>query len=218
MTTERLDSLLDRRDAMRFFVKYNLYFLTVYALIMLGVLFAFWDTFSITQRFDIGFLVLFTLHMWEETKYPGGFVEMVGGVMNIDFSKAPEGLLELPSAILIVVLTLLPLLFPGVMWLFLAVMYLGLFEGVIHVIGIKLARPKKPYTPGTVTAIVLFVYSVFGVYSVVAAGLVAPLDWLLAFVVILGSLVLMELGVYRSVDLQLTDVMKHMRANIRKQP
>lgn len=70
---------------MKFLIKYNLNILSAYALVMLGVLVAFWDSFSIVQCFTIGFLGLVTLHEWEETKFPGGFLEMMGGIMNVDF-------------------------------------------------------------------------------------------------------------------------------------
>jgi hypothetical protein len=46
---------------------------------MLGVLVAFWDSFLLVQRFIIGFLVLITLHEWEETKYTGRFMEIMSG-------------------------------------------------------------------------------------------------------------------------------------------
>lgn len=94
-------------------------------------------------------------------------------------------------------------------------MYLGVFEGVIHIAGIKLGRRKKPYTPGMITAEVLFVYSIVGIYFAVSTGLVAPLDWLLAFVVFFGGFLLMEASMYRVLDLKLADVVKRMKANMK---
>ena len=200
---------------MKYLIKYNLYILSVYTLVMLGVLVAFWDSFSILQRFTIGFLGLITLHEWEETKFPGGFFKVMGGIMNVDMTKAPEGALHLPPAVYIFVLTLLPLLFPEVIFLFLAVMVLGIFEGIIHIVGIKLGRLKKPYTPGMVTAEVMLIYSIVGIYLAVSKGLVAPLDWLLALVVFNGGFLLMEVSIYRILDLKLVDVVKRMKANLK---
>lgn len=200
---------------MKFFIKYNLYILSVYALIMLGVLVAFWDSFSLVQRFTIGFLGLITLHEWEETKFPGGFFKVMGGIMNIDMSRVPEESLHLFPTVFIIVLTLLPLLFPGIAGLFLAVMYLGIFEGLIHIVGIKLGRLKKPYTPGMVTAELMLVYSIAGIYFAVSKGLIAPLDWLLALVVFVGGFLLMEIGVYRILNVKFADVVKRMKANIK---
>lgn len=203
------------RIIVKYIIKYNLYILSVYTLIMIGVLIAYWGSFSMLQRFTIGFLGLVTLHEWEETKIPGGFFKVMGGIMNVNMSKVPEGLLHLSPAVYIVVLTLLPLLFPGVVGFFLAVMYLGVFEGIIHIVGIKLGRLKKPYTPGMVTAEVMLIYSIVGIFFAVSKGLVAPLDWLLALVVFIGGFLLMEVGMYRILDLKFVDVMKRMKANIK---
>lgn len=200
---------------MKFIVKYNLYFLSAYTLIMLCVLVVFWSSFSIVQRFTIGFLGLITLHEWEETKFPGGFFKVMGGIMNVDMSKIPEESLHLPPTIYIVVLTLLPLLFPGLVFLFLAAMYLGIFEGIIHIVGIKLGRLKKPYTPGMVTAEVMLIYSIVGIYFAVSKGLVAPLDWLLGLFVFLVGFILLEVAVYRILDLKFADVVMRMKANIK---
>jgi hypothetical protein len=200
---------------MKCLVRYNVFILSVYAFIMLGFLIAFWESFSMVQRFAIGFLVLVTLHEWEETKFPGGFFEVMGGIMKLDMSIVPAGSLHLPPTVFIIILTLLPLLFPSIVGLFLAVMVLGIFEGVIHVVGIKLGRMKKPYTPGMNTGEVMLVYSVVGIYSAVSRGRIAPLDWLLALVVFFGGFLLMEINVYRILNIKITDVMKRMKANIK---
>ncbi len=175
---------------MKYLIKYNLYILSVYTLVMLGVLVVFWDSFSMLQRFAIGFLGLITLHEWEETKFPGGFFKVMSGIMKVDMTRVPEGLLHLPPMVYIVIVTLLPLVFPSVPGFFLVVMVLGIFEGIIHIVGIKLGRLKRPYTPRMVTAEVMLIYSIVGIYFAVSKGLVAPLDWLLAFVVFIGGFLL----------------------------
>jgi len=201
---------------MKFIIKHNLIILSIYTIIMLGILVAFWDSFSVGQRFTIGFLVLITLHEWEETKFPGGFIEMMGGIMKVDMSRAPAENLHLPVTVYITVFMLLPLLFPGAVGLFLAVMYLGIFEGFIHIAGIKLGHRKKPYTPGMITGEVLLVYSVVGIYFAVSMGHVALLDWLVGLVVFLGGFMLMEVNVWRVLGLKPSDVMKNMWANLKR--
>ncbi len=200
---------------MKLLTKYNLEILSAYTLVMLGALVAFWDSFSMVQRFAIGFLVLITLHEWEESRFPGGFLDVMGGIMHVDFSGVPKESVHLPARVFIFLFTLLPLLFPSVTGLFLALIYLGIFEGIIHIAGIKLAHTKKPYTPGMITAELLLVYSSVGIYFAVSSGLVAPLDWLLALVVFLGGFALMETSTYRILGLKPTDIIKNMRANMK---
>lgn len=182
---------------------------------MLGVLVVFWDSFSMLQRFAIGFLGLITLHEWEETKFPGGFFKVMSGIMKVDMTRVPEGLLHLPPMVYIVIVTLLPLVFPGVLGFFLAVMVLGIFEGIIHIVGIKLGRLKKPYTPGMVTAEVMLIYSIVGIYFAISKGLVASLDWLLGLVLFIGGFLLLQVSVYRFLDLKFADVVKRMKANMK---
>lgn len=202
---------------MKFLNKYSLYILSAYAIVMLLTLVTYWDSLAVVQRFAIGFLALLTLHEWEETRFPGGFYEMMGGIMKLDISKAPEGALHLPPAVLIVVLTLLPMLFPGVATLFLALMYFGLAEGFVHIAGIKLARSQKPYTPGMITALAMFVYAIVGISFAASRGMIAPLDWLLGIIVFLGGFALMDASVYRILGLKPTEVMKRMQANLKGQ-
>ena len=200
---------------MKYLIKYNLYILSVYTLVMLGVLVVFWDSFSMLQRFAIGFLGLITLHEWEETKFPGGFFKVMSGIMKVDMTRVSEGLLHLPPMVYIVIVTLLPLVFPGVLGFFLAVMVLGIFEGIIHIVGIKLGRLKKPYTPGMVTAEVMLIYSIVGIYFAISKGLVASLDWLLGLVLFIGGFLLLQVSVYRFLDLKFADVVKRMKANMK---
>ncbi|GAP40945.1 HXXEE domain-containing protein [Flexilinea flocculi] len=200
---------------MKFLIKHNLMILSVYTLIMLGVLVAFWDSFLLVQRFIIGFLVLITLHEWEETKYPGGFMEIMSGMMCIDISKAPEGSLHLSQAIYITAITLLPLLFPGAGWLSLSLMILGIFEGVVHILGIKLTKREKPYTPGMITGQIMLVFSGIGIYFVVSKGIVHSLDWLLAVILFLGGFFLMQAGVFRVLGLKYVDAIKIMRERVK---
>lgn len=43
--------------------------------------------------------------------------------------------------------------------------YLGLFETLIHIVGIKLHKMKKPYTPGLVTGIMLGAASIYVLFT-----------------------------------------------------
>jgi Protein of unknown function with HXXEE motif len=201
------------RANVRLLVRYALEVLTVYAIAMLGVLVVFSSSLLLVQQLTIGFLVLITLHEWEENRYPGGFLEVMGGMMHVDFSKVPAERIHLRPIVYIVVLTALPLIFPGAGFLFLAVMNVGLFEGTIHVVGIKLTHQTRPYTPGMVTAIVMFIYAIFGIYRAASAGLIAPLDWLLGLVLFVVSFGLMEVSLLGVLGLSVQDVAKNVRAN-----
>ena len=57
-------------------VKHNLEILTVVLAIIFGVSLFFWDSLTIAGKALLGFMVLYTLHEWEESRFPGGFYDL----------------------------------------------------------------------------------------------------------------------------------------------
>ncbi len=62
---------------MKFWIKNNLYLLTLASLCVLIYFVARWDAISEMQRAMGLFVVAITLHEWEESRYPGGFYELM---------------------------------------------------------------------------------------------------------------------------------------------
>ena len=85
---------------------------------------------------------------------------------------------------------------------------LGLFEGVIHVAGIKIHKLKKPYTPGMITGIIMFVYSIFVIIQINNAGGLLVWQWILGFVLALIGFVIMEQFFLKTVGLTFIDFRK----------
>lgn len=142
----------------------------------------------ILQIMSCLFYIGIVLHEWEEMRFPGGFVEMMQARMGV---IAPSSSHLIVDA-LIIVLVLVPIIFPSVIWLVLAPMFLGVFEALIHFAGIKIMKTKKFYTPGLATAVLfLLPISLYTIYFVSANVLAMSLDWiigLLYFVVCFGGM------------------------------
>lgn len=194
-------------------VNYNLEILTVVLAIVFGGSLFFWNSLTLAGKALLGFMVLYTLHEWEESRFPGGFYDLFFGGFGIKIT-ASEGRMHLPVAIYILVMLLIPFALQQVTFLVLIPLGLGLFEGVIHVAGIKIHKLKKPYTPGMITGLIMFVYSVFIIKQISNAGGLPLWQWITGFVLAFVGFAVMEQFFLRTVGLTFVDFRKMAMARV----
>ena len=127
--------------------KYHLEILTFIMFAMITICAVFDRQLSLIQRSMLGYMFLFTLHEWEESRYPGGFSKLMAKFIELDLSQEKEDAAYIPVVVLLILITFIPFFTQKAVFALIPV-YLGLFEAFIHVIGIKLHRIQKPYTPG----------------------------------------------------------------------
>lgn len=133
------------------------YSLEIFTIIMTGMIIYCAVSFHIlcsTQRIAMAYMILFILHEWEENRFPGGFAELMAKFFGLNITQKQERLSHIPVYALIFIVTMVPF-FTNITMLVLVPVYLGLFEAVVHVVGIRIHKMKKPYTPGMVTALLL---------------------------------------------------------------
>ena len=197
----------------KWIVRYNLEILTVVLMIVCGVSLLFWDRLTISGKALLGFMVLYTLHEWEESRVPGGFYDLFFGGFGIKIT-ASEAEMHLPVAVYILIMLLVPFALQQVTFLVLIPLGLGLFEGVIHVAGIKIHRLKKPYTPGMVTGLIMFAYSVFVITQINNAGGLPSWQWIVGFILAFVGFAVMERFFLRTVGLTFGDFRKMAMARV----
>ena len=139
--------------------KYSLEIMTLIMFGMITFCAVFKQQMSLIQRVMLGYMFLFTLHEWEETRFPGGFSDLMIKFFGVKTTPEQLSAAHIPVAVLLLVITFVPF-FTQIKAAALVPVYLGLFETFIHVVGIKLHKMKKPYTPGLVTALMLGAASV----------------------------------------------------------
>ncbi|MCH5270342.1 MAG: HXXEE domain-containing protein [Lachnospiraceae bacterium] len=139
--------------------KYNLEMLTLIMFGMVSCCAVFYNQLSLIQRIMIGYMFLFTLHEWEETRFPGGFAKLMSKFFGLEVTQDKENASHIPVVVLLIVITFIPF-FTQSPFLALVPVYLGLFETFIHIVGIKIHKMKKPYTPGLASALLLCAASV----------------------------------------------------------
>lgn len=184
----------------KWILDHNLEILSTVLAIVVGISLFFWNSLTLAGRALLGFMVLYVLHEWEESRIPGGFYDLFFGGLGIEV-KESEARMHLPVAIYLLLMLLIPLAFQQITFLVLIPLGLGLFEGVIHVAGIKIHKLKKPYTPGMITALILFVYSVIVITQINKAGGLPAWQWIVGFILSFAGFAVMQQFFLRTVGL-----------------
>ena len=154
---------------MKKIIHYNLEILSAVMLIIITITAVFQTDISLVRRLILGFMALYTLHEWEEGRIPGGFYDLLFGLIGVQYKNDPD-LIHMPVAIYLFVILLVPYFFDSAPLLLLPPLCLALFEGFIHTMGIIMMKCKKPYTPGMLTAWIMFVYAVWCIHQLPDLG------------------------------------------------
>lgn len=177
------------------FLKY--YSLEIYTMVSLllitySSIFVAADT---AQKIILVFTLLFVLHEWEENVYPGGFSDIMSGailgegnLMSIEDVRASR----VYTGILLTALTFIPYFVHNITWLVLPAAFLGLWEGFIHAMAIKIFKREKPYTPGMVTAEFELVFALYVFWYLGSNGLATPIQYLWGVLIMVGGFVFMQ--------------------------
>lgn len=176
----------------RFLIKYNLEILTALMFGFTAIAAILNTAPSITQKMLVAYAFLFTLHEWEENRFPGGFVKIMEGMIGKKFSEDAKELSHIPVIVLLLLIHIIPYLFDAVVFLTLIPVFLGVFEGLVHTVGVKLSKAKKFYTPGMVTAYMMLAVSVFSIYHLSANKTITGKDCLLGIACMFVSFAMMQ--------------------------
>jgi len=136
----------------KFIRRYALEIYTVLAMLFM-VATSFMNGLSTIRLFVVVFNFLFILHEWEEGAYPGGFVDLISSLIEVDLTDDLRRASRIPTGVFLVAVTLLPFIFDSIPLFSVTIAVFGCFEGFVHVMGIKIFGLKKKYTPGMVTAL-----------------------------------------------------------------
>ena len=196
---------------MKIIEKHCLGILTVYALAILVVAVALWDSFVLLQKAAVVVAALLTLHEWEEIRFPGGFIEKIGGVIGIDLDSVDHDALHARSVGMCFVVMSCAVWMPAAPPFACALLMLGVGEGIVHVVGIRLTRSDRPYTPGMVTAELMAIASVVGIVLCAQGGAVAPLDWAFGTVWLLVCLGVMEMSIWHLAGISPKEIPQKLR-------
>jgi hypothetical protein len=158
----------------RSIVKNNLYVMAALGVGVAGFLALNWGSMPVLQRLGCLFFIGLVMHLWEEGRFPGGFVEMITEHLHFTASSREFG--EIVTAAYVLILAFVPLFFPRVPFLTMSAMMLGIMEAVMHTAMIRMFRLSY-YSPGLVTAVfVLFPISLYAFIYVIRENLLSPVS------------------------------------------
>ncbi|EEF59740.1 HXXEE domain-containing protein [Pedosphaera parvula] len=197
----------------QFILRNNLYLLTALAIGVAIYVAVNWAAIPFLQRMVGLFFVAIMLHVWEESRFPGGFAEMITARLNFAITDPRVAELILAGAILY--LGFVPLFFPHVAWLAMAAMLLGVLEPIAHLAAIKMFQRKHFYSPGLLTAVVLLLpISIYGIAFAVRNDLMRPWDWIWSLLYMATGLAIAQGTVVRMSGLRYTEFLKRVRSTL----
>lgn len=139
------------------------------------------------QKAALVYMLLYTLHEWEERRLSGGFIQTYARLKGVDFPDSRMNALYVPGAATIVLMTVVPLA-TGSPALTLVPIYFGLLEAATC-LGAALTL-RKLYLPGLVTGLALAVASVWNLTIYARLGLATGPEYFLGgfwLLVVLGT-------------------------------
>jgi hypothetical protein len=201
---------LESHAMLRFILRNNLYLMAALGIAVALYVALNWSSMPVLQRMVGLFFVGLVMHLWEEGRFPGGFVELI--TEHLHFTAISRHFGEVVTASYVLLIAFVPLFFPRVPFLAMATMMLGVLEVVMHVAMIKMFRLPHFYSPGLATAtVVLFPISLYSFVYVIRHDLMQPISWLFAFLYMLFGLVVAQQIVIRASGVKYSEFLKNVR-------
>ena len=200
----------------RFAKHYALEIYTVIAMLFITGVAVFAGELTVIQKLVVIDALLFVLHEWEEGHYPGGFVNMVANLVQVEVSDETKRASRIPAGILLLLLSVLPFVFDDVPMITMAVAVFGIIEGVVHTVGIRLFRTKRFYTPGMATAWLELVVSGLMIAYLVCNHLGEWYDYVFGPVIMFVCFGLLQKTMTLMVGINYSDMPKYIKQQWQK--
>ena len=190
------------------------YALEIYTVISLGLLLAgaLMDDLSVIQKFVMVFNLLFIFHEWEEGHYPGGFIDLISGMIGKDVPVETKRASRIPTGILLIAFTFVPFFWDDCVILILVTAVLGIFEGYVHLMAIRLFRLPKFYSPGLVTAELELLVSIALIVWLEQNNLTSATDYIWGVVIMFACFITMQKTLTMMIGIKYSELPKRIRA------
>ena len=166
---------------------------------------------SVVQKLVVIDAFLFILHEWEEGHYPGGFINLISGLINVEVDDDTKRASRIPAGILLLLLSIVPFVFDDVPLITMAVATFGIIEGFVHTMGIRLFRMKRFYTPGMATAWLEMIVSIVMIAYLVTTNRGEWYDYVFGPVVMLICFGMLQKTMTLMVGINYSDMPKMIR-------
>lgn len=202
----------------KFIKHYALEIYTVIAMLLITLVAMFMDNLTVIQQAAVWASFLCILHEWEEGRYPGGCLDLIlKNVLKREVDKEAALGSRLITGVFIFVITIVPFFFGDKIPMFaVAMATFFIFEGCVHVAGIKIFKLDKPYTPGMVTAEIELVSGVALIVYLAVNHLGAWYDYTFGPFVFLACFVIMQRTLMATIGLRYKDMFAIVKKRLGK--
>ena len=202
----------------RFAKHYALEIYTVIAMLLIVCVAIFMGGLTVIQKFVVFLSFVFVLHEWEEGRYPGGFLDLISEhVLQMDVDKETMLGSRLVTGVFLFVMTVVPFIWgDAIPLLVVTLAVFSIFEGCVHIAGIKLFKLNKPYTPGMITAEIELVTAVALIVYLAANHLAAWYDYVFAPFVFIAGFAVMQRSLMGMIGLRYKDMLAIMKKRLGK--
>ena len=198
----------------KFIKHYALEIYTVLAMLFM-VITSMMDGLSVVQRFVVVFNFLFILHEWEEGVYPGGFVDLIARLIDKELTDDLRRASRMPTSIFLISITLVPFIFDDTAMFAVSIATFGIFEGLVHTLGIKLFRLKRMYTPGMVTAWLEAAAGISLLWYLASNHFASWYDYVLGIIIFFAAFVTMQKTLTMMVGIRYRDMPRMLKSHLR---
>ena len=195
---------------MKKIVKYNLEIMTAILAALITVGLMNWSDLSLLRQMSVIFMILYTLHEWEESRFPGGFYRIFFSKCTINPNISEERL-HLPVAVYLLVILMVPFIFDNIAIFALVPLILALFEGFIHTAGIIIHQLKKPYSPGMITAWLMFAYAIIMITRLNEELMLDAWSWIGGILLTFVSFFIMETRFMKGAGITIKEFQTNMK-------
>ena len=194
----------------KFMKHYALEIYTVIAMLLIVCVAIFAKELTIIQKFTVFLSFVYILHEWEENHYPGGFLELMEkNLLKMEVGDEAKRGSRLITAVFIFAFTIVPFFFGDAIPMFVVAMAVfSIFEGIVHIAGIRLHRLTKPYTPGMFTAVIELIVGIALIVYLAVNHLALWYDYVVAPFIFLVCFALMQRTLMATIGLGYKDMIK----------
>ena len=197
---------------------YALEIYTVISMLLITLVAMFMDNLTVIQQAAVWVAFLCILHEWEEGRYPGGFLDLIQkNILQMEIDNEIKRGSRLITAVFIFAITIVPFFFGDRIPMFpVAMATFCIFEGCVHVVGIKIFKQDKPYTPGLVTAEIELVSGIALIVYLAVNHLGAWYDYTFGPVVFIFCFAMMQRSLMAMIGLRYKDMFAIMKKRLGK--
>lgn len=195
----------------RMVLDYSLELFCAIVILLTLIRILFFPELSLIHNLVSAFALTAVLHEFEEKRTPGGFMELMQKAGGVDMAKLDTGLAASFVMIYWVVLLGLSFAFPNLMFFFVMLVCLGIFEAFVHTMAIFVGRIGKPYSPGLVSAWVMCALSIYSIVALNSSELVTGFDWGIGIVLFFFSFVILQRSTLFAARMTYRDFLTNVR-------